>query len=515
MISSEMLLRQLIRESLLNEAILDTIKTGIGKTYDFAADVIGVEKPKSGLLGYLDSLSSGEKAEQSGDDHTHSYGYSSPQTSGYTPSTSPYVTQKTGVMATPGNIKALIIGDSQAGSNLGKELAGRLESKKVSVKTVSEVGRSGDQIASRLDGEIDDFDIVIAMFGGNDQSPESASVAIERMYQICKREGAHLIVVGPPPATKITDIELAKRIFGDQITDENYYIRKDGGSYAQNRIEISEEIDNDSQGRDGLSGFGIAARIPIEEYPDQPDGIHCNVGAAEISEKILDSVKIDQIISKIGATMAASLPAPPAYSSDSVSPGISPAAMPGSTENEIEFSGGSHPVTDLIRSRNTIKELNETHFRIMEIIESVLQTEGFTQMAIVAAIANAWHESKLKPGAINHKEGRGRKSVGLFQLLDTGAGRGMTVSERQDPVINTRRIADSAKKTEFMRYMREYPDDPRVLSAAFVVLVERPKRWATSRYSRAVTAGDLVGISGPLPGIIGSINLRARRKKNS
>lgn len=61
---------------------------------------------------------------------------------------------------------------------------------------------------------------------------------------------------------------------------------------------------------------------------------------------------------------------------------------------------------------------------------------GFSPLLALAAVANANAESSLDHRAI----GDGGKSVGLFQLHESGGGRGMSVADRQNPVLNARRM---------------------------------------------------------------------------
>jgi hypothetical protein len=126
---------------------------------------------------------------------------------------------------------------------------------------------------------------------------------------------------------------------------------------------------------------------------------------------------------------------------------------------------------------------------MMRVIEQVLQSEGFTQAGIAAAFANAWQESKFDPKAA----GDSGHSIGIFQLHDEGVGEGMSVEERQDPIINTREIASSAKKSKFMQYMRE-TGDPQILAAAFSKYVERPRDKLGNMRDRAETVRDLLGL---------------------
>lgn len=56
----------------------------------------------------------------------------------------------------------------------------------------------------------------------------------------------------------------------------------------------------------------------------------------------------------------------------------------------------------------------------------------------VGAVANAYRESALNPAA----SGDNGESIGLFQLYSNGAGKGMSVADRADPRLNTRRILE-------------------------------------------------------------------------
>jgi tail lysozyme len=81
--------------------------------------------------------------------------------------------------------------------------------------------------------------------------------------------------------------------------------------------------------------------------------------------------------------------------------------------------------------------LNTAQREMARVIERELAARGLPAEIIAAAIVNAKAESGLNPTAA----GDGGKSVGLFQLHVNGAGKGMSVEERKDPVKNTARIA--------------------------------------------------------------------------
>ncbi len=63
---------------------------------------------------------------------------------------------------------------------------------------------------------------------------------------------------------------------------------------------------------------------------------------------------------------------------------------------------------------------------------------GYPLGIALAAVVNSRHESDLS----NYAAGDSGRSIGLFQLYDSGAGKGMTIEERQDPKKNTLRIIE-------------------------------------------------------------------------
>lgn len=149
---------------------------------------------------------------------------------------------------------------------------------------------------------------------------------------------------------------------------------------------------------------------------------------------------------------------------------------------------GPTRVTDMISQRSRISLTGEM-IEMMKLIERVLREEGFTDAGIAAAFANAWQESRFKADVV----GDNGHSIGLFQLHDAGVGKGMSVEERQDPVLNTRKIADSARKSQFWDWMNS-TDDPEILAAAFSKYVERPKDKEGNMRDRAETVRDFLDL---------------------
>ncbi|PIR54854.1 hypothetical protein COU74_03895 [Candidatus Peregrinibacteria bacterium CG10_big_fil_rev_8_21_14_0_10_36_19] len=92
-----------------------------------------------------------------------------------------------------------------------------------------------------------------------------------------------------------------------------------------------------------------------------------------------------------------------------------------------------------IKEENTEKVKNN-----IKIIEDTFIANGYSKKIAAAAIANAWVES----GGLNENAvGDGGHSVGLFQLNDRGAGKGLSEEERKDPKKNTEYIISRSKRS--------------------------------------------------------------------
>jgi len=140
------------------------------------------------------------------------------------------------------------------------------------------------------------------------------------------------------------------------------------------------------------------------------------------------------------------------------------------------------------------------------IIEREFYAAGFSPRMAAAAIANAWHESSLNPAAA----GDAGQSIGLFQLYSKGAGAGMSVEARKDPVTNTRRIIEVVKGggAVALRQAEAAGADAAELARLFCIYVERPKDSATKGLQRAATArsmfpGTLPASAPPLAAVAG------------
>jgi hypothetical protein len=86
--------------------------------------------------------------------------------------------------------------------------------------------------------------------------------------------------------------------------------------------------------------------------------------------------------------------------------------------------------------------LTDEQREMAQIIEREFLRAGLSPEIVAGAIVNARYESSLNPRAV----GDGGKSVGLFQLHESGGGAGMTVDERMDPVLNSQRMIEQVEK---------------------------------------------------------------------
>lgn len=100
--------------------------------------------------------------------------------------------------------------------------------------------------------------------------------------------------------------------------------------------------------------------------------------------------------------------------------------------------------------------LTSARLAMIDVIQSVLErelaqvvpSEEVRADVIRAAVFNSAYESKLDPTLDTKKTmpASGEDSVGLFQLNVRGAGAGMSQEERENPILNTARIAAEFKQ---------------------------------------------------------------------
>lgn len=136
------------------------------------------------------------------------------------------------------------------------------------------------------------------------------------------------------------------------------------------------------------------------------------------------------------------------------------------------------------------KYRSERNDRMMQIIATEFAKAGLPTNAIAAAITNAKAESGLNPLA----SGDGGHSIGLFQLNDWGAGQGLTVEFRQDPVNNARTILQrevlTGRGATFRRRAKEGASVAE-LAAIFARDIERPADKAGAMAARGRLAARM------------------------
>ena len=344
----------------------------------------------------------------------------------------------------PGGLSALVVGNSQLGSALGEEVIRRLEALGVNVDAHEpDNGGSSAAVANELERSLDGHKIAVAFIGGNNDTPDAATAALRDMHDVCKPVGAHLIVIGPPPATMITNLGSAQEVFS-AADAEDYQLAREEGKFASNRIDVADALEEEAGGMEGVSVYSVASHFSIVAgagasgfYPDQPDGIHTAVGAVKIADAIFSTLGIAQIVSNLKTVIP---------------------------------EGGR--ISDIIKLPGA-RELSSSQKEMVDIIEDVFTNAGYTRPVIIAAVVNSYAESKFNPDAHNTD---GEDSVGLFQLNSRGgAGAGMTVEARKDPRTNAQTIIDKEKKwMDKIQALANSGTPIEALVAEFTITVERP-----------------------------------------
>ena len=136
---------------------------------------------------------------------------------------------------------------------------------------------------------------------------------------------------------------------------------------------------------------------------------------------------------------------------------------------------------------------------------------GYPLSLAVAALTNARMESNFSHtirSSYTNSDGTPEDSVGLFQLNIRGGGAGMTLAERQNPVLNTRRIIEETRKAwratsgydssrkqtytvESLEAAVARGATPAELAGLFGFHVERPKRRYDAIAERAAKTREL------------------------
>lgn len=158
-------------------------------------------------------------------------------------------------------MKILILGNSQA-QGAGSRLESNLKKDGHSVKRVSKHGANNKDLISLYDGNVYDKIIV---FSGDTANVDTL---------LGKLKCDELVWYGPPPATRITDLAYARKVFGSKVTGPYYWFES---GHSEERERKNKELksrlgDSYIDWRElGVSGEKQKSGIV---FPSMRDGIH-------------------------------------------------------------------------------------------------------------------------------------------------------------------------------------------------------------------------------------------------
>ena len=193
-----------------------------------------------------------------------------------------------------------IIGNSQAGG-AGSVLQSILKSKGRSVSRSYKNGSGNDDLVRQFNGIGKKVD-TLYVFGGDD---DPAGVA-ELMGVV----GRDMPVMwwGSSPATRISSLSTARKVFGSKVSDDNYWFSSGEAERRENRNRSLRETLSKypnvkfmdyrqfNVNHSIVQGSGVS-------WPDQPDGIHISTSTAKDLFSNSDAVFYGEGKSKISLTM--------------------------------------------------------------------------------------------------------------------------------------------------------------------------------------------------------------------
>lgn len=141
--------------------------------------------------------------------------------------------------------------------------------------------------------------------------------------------------------------------------------------------------------------------------------------------------------------------------------------------------------------------LSSSQAAMAALIEKEFLNAGFSPLVAAAAVVNAYAESRLDPKAVGDRS----RSVGLFMLNIKGAGAGMSVAARQDPLTNIRTLLAKEKRPlAKVQAQAQQGASLGTLVAAFSTLVERPSDKPGQELERRLFAVRLypLGVDKPV-----------------
>jgi len=190
--------------------------------------------------------------------------------------------------------KVLAVGDSQMVAAIGSALRRHLSTVDLNndgnpdyeVTFVNGSGKNSNGVLDLFNQNFNDsYYLVVTTIGGNGSSPSMTLSAIEKMHdKVANQRDGYLIAIAAPPATLITNTSAGVRSWGRAAASPSYMLDREGGRFASNRLAVSAAVDD--MNLPFTLTYGVATRR-AGNYPDQPDGLHCTVGGAEIAQDII------------------------------------------------------------------------------------------------------------------------------------------------------------------------------------------------------------------------------------
>jgi len=204
-------------------------------------------------------------------------------------------------------MNAVICGDSQGAGPLGSEVGKILSAKGYKVSNASVAGANPAKVLDQVRANAENSILVVAIFGGNTTDIEAPARATVEMYKFCESKGTVFIAIGSPPVTRITDYPSFAASFPDRAAaargDKDYWLNlKPADSYSPAGRKALTDKMQEAKGPNGedIKVYGIASNWTAGgDYPDQPDGLHCEKGAAEVARAAMSALDIDGITSGI------------------------------------------------------------------------------------------------------------------------------------------------------------------------------------------------------------------------
>ena len=174
-------------------------------------------------------------------------------------------------------MNVLVFGDSQSG-NTGRKIQDLLKGEH-SVTRVTKSGKSTSYLADYAKNNIKEkYDRVFLFNGGNDSSVQSQSFK----NLLDHFEGTDVVYMGLPPATTITNVPLAKKVWGS-ATPHKFFPqtakKRETKNDAYKQIANSKDWVHLFDFRDAPVSNAIKQPSGVV-YPSQPDGIHTSGNTA-------------------------------------------------------------------------------------------------------------------------------------------------------------------------------------------------------------------------------------------